>query len=77
MWCVADLDEEYVARMEDVLEIYEQPQTAKEPVVCVDEKSVTLHAEVREPIPMKPGRVVRRDYEYERRGTANVFCGVG
>jgi len=62
--------------MEDVLEVYEKPLSAPEPVVGVDEKSVTLHADVREPIAMKPGSVAKRDCEYERRGTANVFCAV-
>ena len=76
MWCVAELDDDYIARMEDVLATYERPLSVSEPVVCVDEKSVTLHAEVRAPLPMKPGSPIRRDYEYERRGTANVFCGV-
>src|SRR5947199_6863928 len=76
MWCVAEPDEEYIARMEDVLAVYEKPLSSAEPVVCVDEKPVTLHNDVRQPIPMKPGRVARRDNEYERCGTANVFCGV-
>jgi hypothetical protein len=76
MWCVADLDEEYVRRMEDVLELYEKPLSVAEPVVCVDEKPIVLHAEVRPPQAMRPGRILRRDYEYERCGTANVFCGV-
>ena len=62
--------------MEDVLEVYEKPLAAPEPVVGVDEKSVTLHADVREPIAMKPGSMAKRDCEYERRGTANVFCAV-
>ena len=47
MWCVADLDADYIARMEDVLALYEKPYTEKEPVVCLDEKPVSLHAEVR------------------------------
>jgi hypothetical protein len=76
MWCVADLDEEYIERMEDVLEVYEKPYDPKEPVVCLDEKSVTLHADVRPPSPAVPGREARRDSEYERCGTANVFCAV-
>src|ERR1035437_9699310 len=76
MWCIAELNEEYIERMEDVLEIYEKPLSAEEPVVCVDEKPVTLHKEVRDPIPMKRGSVAKRDSEYERAGTANVFCGV-
>jgi transposase len=76
MWCIADLNEQYIARMEDVLKIYEEPLSAWAPVVCVDEKPVVLHAEVRDPIPMKPGSVAKRDCEYQRRGTANVFCGI-
>src|SRR5580658_1817689 len=76
MWCVAELNEEYVAKMEDVLATYEQPYEPKEPVVCLDEKPVTLHAEVRPASPARPGREARRDSEYERCGTADVFCAV-
>jgi hypothetical protein len=76
MWCVAELDEQYIARMEDVLAVYEKPLSVQEPVVCVDEKPVVLHQEVRPPVAMQPGRVARRDSEYRRCGTANVFCGV-
>jgi transposase len=76
MWCVAQLDEEYIRRMEDVLAVYEKPLSEREPVVCIDEKPVVLHREIRPPVAMKPGRVARRDGEYERGGTANVFCGV-
>ena len=73
---VADLNEEYIARMEDVLKIYEKPLSAREPVVCIDEKPVVLHQDVRPPLPMRPGRVARRDCEYKRCGTGNAFCGV-
>jgi DDE superfamily endonuclease len=76
MWCVAELNEDYIAKMEDVLETYEQPYDPKEPVVCLDEKPVTLHADVRPASPAAPGREARQDNEYERRGTANVFCAV-
>src|ERR1035441_4409132 len=76
MWCVAELDEEYIACMEDVLAVYEKPLSALEPVVCIDEKPVVLHEEVRPPVAMQSGRVARRDAEYRRCGTANVFCGV-
>lgn len=76
MWCVAELNEDYIARMEDVLEVYEQPYNPQEPVLCLDEKPVTLHADVRSATPAVPGREARRDNEYERRGTANVFCAV-
>jgi len=76
MWCVADLNEEYVSKMEDVLETYERPYDANQPVVCLDEKPVTLHADVRPTSPAAPGREARRDNEYKRCGTANVFCAV-
>jgi transposase len=76
MWCVAELDEEYIGRMEDILAVYEKPLSQWEPVVCVDEKPVMLHHEVRPPLAMRPGRIARRDGEYQRGGTANVFCGV-
>jgi hypothetical protein len=62
--------------MEEVLALYEKPLLESEPVVCVDEKPVVLHADVRPARPMRPGRIARRDSEYERRGTGNVFCGV-
>ena len=47
MWCVAELNEDYIAKMEDVLEVYERSYDPQEPVVCLDEKPVTLHADVR------------------------------
>jgi len=76
MWCVAKLDEEYIERMEDVLKVYEKPLTERAPVVCLDEKPVLLHEDTRPPVRMRPGQVARRDYEYKRCGTANVFCAV-
>src|SRR5215469_8803776 len=76
MWCIAELNEEYIEKMEDVLETYERPYDAAQPVVCLDEKPVTLHADIRSPSPAVPGREARRDNEYERCGTANVFCAV-
>lgn len=62
--------------MEDVLAIYETPLNPSEPVVCLDEKPVSLHAEVRPPSPAIPGGIAKRDSEYKRCGTANVFCAV-
>src|SRR5262249_10872368 len=60
----------------DVLEVYERLYSAAEPVVCLDEKPVIVHADIRPPRPAVPGREARRDSEYERRGTANTFCAV-
>ena len=76
MWCVEELDREYIAKMEDVLETYEKPLDATEPVVCIDEKPVSLHDDVRPGVPAAPGVIAKQDNEYERCGTANVFCAV-
>jgi len=62
--------------MEDVLSVYEMPYDADYPQVCLDEKLVTLHADVVEPLPVQPGLPERIDYEYERLGTANLFVMV-
>ena len=63
----------FVAAMEDVLAVYTRPHDPDCPLVCLDETSKQLLAETRVPIPMKPGRPARFDYEYERNGTANLF----
>ena len=76
MWCVAELDEQYIERMEDVLALYERPYDAAQPVVCLDEKPISLHKEVRPPRPAAPGHTAKRDNEYQRCGTANVFAVV-
>ncbi len=67
---------EFVAAMEDVLEVYHRPYDSERPVVCLDECSKQLIAEVREPLPPKPGQIAKYDSEYERRGTANIFMAV-
>jgi len=67
---------EFVAAMEDVLEVYHRPYDAERPVVCMDECSKQLIGEVRDPLPPKPGHVAKQDSEYERNGTANVFMAV-
>jgi DDE superfamily endonuclease len=59
--------------MEDVLAVYTRPRDPNHPLVCLDETSKQFLAETRVPIPMKPGRPARCDYEYERNGTANLF----
>ena len=76
MWCVPKIDAEYVARMEDVLDLYTQPPAAGTAVVCVDESPRQLIGEVRPATPVGPGRPARQDYEYRRHGTANVFLAV-
>ena len=67
---------EFVAAMEDVLDVYHRPYDPQHPVVCMDEASKQLIAEVRQPLPPQPGRTAKYDSEYERRGTANFFMAV-
>ena len=76
MWCVPKVDGAYVARMEDVLDLYAEPPDPKYPVVCLDESPVQLIGEVREPIAAAPGQIERVDYEYRRCGTVNLFVAV-
>lgn len=67
---------EFVARMEQVLEIYKRPYDPLHPVVCMDESPRQLIRETRLPLPAEPGVVARYDYEYERCGVCNVFLAV-
>lgn len=67
---------EYVWRMEDLLDLYAAPPDPDAPVVCLDEKPVQLREEVRAGQPPAPGYAERRDYEYARRGAANLFVVV-
>ena len=73
MWCIPQVDGEYVARMEDVLDLYAEAPDPKRPVVCFDESPTQLIGEVRLPIPAEPSQLERYDCEYKRNGTANLF----
>src|SRR6266702_6664498 len=73
MWCIPKVDGEYVARMEDVLDLYAEAPDPKRPVVCFDESPTQLIGEVRQPIKAEPGQLERYDCEYKRNGTANLF----
>jgi len=63
----------FVWRMEEVLDLYEEPYDPKRPVVCFDERPCQLLGEVREPLAVGAGVPERRDHEYRRRGTAHLF----
>ena len=77
MWCVPELTDEYIERMEDILQLYDRDYDEKEPVLCLDEKPVQLLEDLRVPKESDKKDVVKkRDHQYKRKGTANVFCGV-
>jgi len=73
MWCIPQVDGAYVARMEDVLDLYAEEADPRRPVVCFDESPTQLIGELRVPIPAAPGQPERYDCEYRRNGTANLF----
>ena len=68
-----DADAEFVAGMEEVLDVYQRPHDADHPVICMDEQPVQLVKETRTPIPATKNHPQRIDYEYQRNGTATVF----
>ncbi len=76
MWCIPKLTDEFKKRMEDVLDLYGKPFNEKEPVICFDEKSKQLLEDSRAGKGAMPGKIALRDYEYVRKGTANIFVAV-
>jgi transposase len=76
MWCIPQVDGTYVARMEDVLDLYAEEPDPQRPVVCFDESPTQLIGEASQPIPPEPGKPERYDCEYRRNGTANLFVFV-
>ncbi len=73
MWCVPQVSSEFVACMEDVLDVYQAPYDPRRPVVCMDEMPKQLVAETRPALPAAPGQVARYDYEYARKGIRNLW----
>ena len=76
MWCVKELNDEYIDRMENVLRLYQRGYDCRYPVVCQDEKPIQLLADIRNPLPPIPGHPFKYDYEYKRMGTANLFAAI-
>lgn len=74
MWCLpAKANGEFAYHMEDVLEVYQRPYDPRYPVVCMDETSKQLVAEVAQPLPLQPGQPACYDDEYTREGVNNLF----
>lgn len=76
MWCIPAVTPEFTARMEEVLDLYAKPYDPKQPVLCFDEKSKQLLKDICPVHPAKEGKPQRRDYEYKRNGTRNIFLAV-
>ena len=67
-------DADFVACMEDILDVYQMPYDSKYPLWCMDEKPFQLLGEAREPLPMRPGDITKFDSDYKRNGTVSIFC---
>ena len=76
MWCIPKIDSEFLQRMYDILDLYEEDYDPKRPIVCLDEKPKQLLRDKRKSIPMKHGCSERYDHEYIRNGTANICLAV-
>jgi hypothetical protein len=76
MWCIGTLNPEYRQRMYHLLQLYARPLSKTEPVICIDEKSLQLLAQTRQPLAMRACSPAKQDYEYKRQGTANLFVAV-
>lgn len=76
MWCIGEITDEYIDRMETILDLYSKPYDEAFPVLCIDEKPVALISDKVDPKPCAPGKSAKKDYEYKRNGSVNVFCGV-
>src|SRR3989339_561364 len=72
----AEIIPEYLKRMYDILDLYQEPYNPKKPVIGFDEKPKQLLGEKRMPIPLQPGKIEKYDYEYIRNGKANIFVAV-
>ena len=74
-WCIPpEEDADFVAHMEDILDLYQRPFDSKRPLYCMDEKRYQILDEARQPLPMRPGDIAKIDSEYRRNGTVSIFC---
>lgn len=76
MWCIQKITPEFRKRMYDILDLYEESYNPQKPIIGLDEKPKQLIEDSRTPIPIKPGKIAKQDYEYIRRGKANIFMAV-
>lgn len=76
MWCIPEINDQFIECMEDILALYERPYNPYEPVICFDEKGIQLLKDKRPGMATQPYKPRRKDYEYKRNGTRNLFVVV-
>lgn len=73
-WCIPPKEnEDFIAHMEDILDVYEKPYDPEIPVICMDEKPYQMLDDPLEPLPVRPGDIKKTDSEYIRKGTCSIF----
>jgi hypothetical protein len=75
-WCIPTASAKFVAKMEDVLDVYQRPLDPARPLVCLDESGKALQATPRGQLALAPGQPLRQDYEYTRQGSCNLFLAL-
>ena len=76
MWCIRKIDADFIARMEDILDLYAEPADPRFPVISFDEGLKQLVGELKAPLPVLPGQPAKQDYHYKRNGTAKLLVFV-
>lgn len=75
-WCIAKVDGAFLAKMEDVLEVYAQPYDADYPVVCFDERPCFLIGDTIAPIPTQTGKIAKEHYSYQKNGSCCLLAAI-
>ncbi len=76
-WCIPPKENaDFIAHMEDILDVYEKPYDPEMPVICMDEKPYQMLEDPLEPLPVRPGGIKKTDSEYIRKGTCSIFIFV-
>ncbi len=75
-WCIAKVDSAFIAKMEEVLEVYARPYDATYPVVCFDERPCFLIADTIAPIPTQQGKLAKEHYSYEKKGSCCLLAAI-
>src|SRR5919205_4682770 len=75
-WCIAKVDSAFLAKMEDVLDVYAQPYDEQYPVVCFDERPCFLIEDTIAPIPTQEGKLAKEHYSYEKKGACCLLAAI-
>jgi transposase len=70
------VDAAFIAKMEDVLEVYSRPYNEQYPVVCFDERPCFLIEDTLAPIPTQEGKLAKEHYSYKKNGSCALLAAI-